>query len=49
MPDIAKCEGGACPLKETCYRFTAPDSFRQAYFSAVPLKDGECDHYMRNR
>ena len=26
MADITKCDGVGCPLKETCYRFTAVDS-----------------------
>lgn len=46
MPDIAKCEGTGCPVKEKCYRFTAKDSeFRQSYFIEPPYKDGKCDHY----
>ena len=39
MPDIAKCEGTGCSLKETCYRFTAtPSEFRQSYFLNIPYK-----------
>ena len=46
MPDITKCEGTDCPVKEKCYRFTARDSeFRQAYFVTPPYKDGKCDHF----
>ena len=46
MPDITKCEGTDCPVKEKCYRFTARDSeFRQSYFVTPPYKDGKCDHY----
>lgn len=48
MPDIAMCEGGDCPIKETCYRFTAkPSAYRQSYFSVPPIKDGECSHYWK--
>ena len=37
MADITKCEGKGCPLKETCYRFTAVDSkFMQSYFTETP-------------
>ena len=32
MPDITKCRGENCPLKESCYRYTSKDSFRQSYF-----------------
>ena len=40
MPDIAKCEGTGCPLKETCYRFTAtPSEFRQSYFLNIPYDE----------
>lgn len=37
MADISKCRGGDCPLKEKCFRFTAPtNEFRQSYFVDVP-------------
>lgn len=46
MPDITMCPGEDCPLKESCYRYTAtPSEFRQSYFVNTPYKDGECDHY----
>lgn len=46
MPDITMCEGGECPHKEQCYRFTAkPNQFMQSYFMEPPIKDGKCDHY----
>ena len=48
MPDISKCPGTDCPLKENCYRFTAPDSFHQSYFTTPPLnEDGSCDYYWK--
>jgi hypothetical protein len=45
--DGTKCEGIDCPLKETCYRFTAKDNeFRQAYFTETPYnkKTKKCDY-----
>lgn len=51
MADITKCEGTGCIIKNDCYRFTAPDSLRQAYFAKVPLEtsrqhDGiTCQYY----
>ena len=46
MPDICMCEGTGCPLKEKCYRYTAtPFEYAQTYFSVVPYKDGECEHF----
>lgn len=40
------CNGGECPHKESCYRFTAkPNQFMQSYFMEPPFKDGKCDHY----
>lgn len=47
MPDISMCEGTGCPLKETCYRFTAePSEYRQSYISVPPFKkDNTCEHY----
>lgn len=46
MPDITMCEGTGCPVKESCYRFTAePNEFRQSYFATPPFKDGKCALY----
>jgi hypothetical protein len=41
-----------CPLKETCYRFTAkPSEYRQAYSDFAPkiTKEGkvECEYYWK--
>ena len=45
MADISKCKGINCPLKETCYRFTAiANPYRQSWF-APPVVDGKCDKY----
>ena len=48
MPDISMCHGKDCPLKESCYRFTAtPDKYWQAYFGGAPFEqDGKCPYYM---
>lgn len=48
MPDIAMCWGENCPIKETCYRFTAtPSKWRQSYFAETPIKeDNTCEHFM---
>jgi hypothetical protein len=50
MADISKCSGEDCPVKELCYRFTAPTSeFMQSYFCKPPfeIKDGvfTCEMY----
>ena len=46
MPDITMCKGDGCPVKETCYRYTAkPNEYRQSYFVEVPYKDDVCDHF----
>ena len=49
MPDITMCEGGDCPLKESCYRYTAtPSEYRQSYFTEIPYnkEEDKCDHRM---
>lgn len=52
--DITKCEGTNCPLKEKCYRFTAPaDDEWQSYFTESPYgklndKDKECEYFWFN-
>lgn len=48
MPDISMCMGGDCPLKETCYRFTAkPNEYRQSYFCEPPYNENKttCNYY----
>lgn len=45
MADIAKCSGNKCPLKETCYRYKAPDSVFQFFLLEPPVKDGKCEYY----
>jgi hypothetical protein len=49
MPDIAMCWGDNCPIKETCYRYTAtPSKWRQSYFAETPIKeDNTCEHFMK--
>jgi len=33
MPDITKCKGINCPIRDNCYRYTARDSdFYQSWF-----------------
>ena len=48
MADITKCEGKDCPLKETCYRFTAKDNeYGQSYFTETPYnKEKENCEYL---
>ena len=46
MPDIIMCEGKDCPIKERCYLYRAtPCEQRQAYFTEIPYKDGNCDYF----
>jgi hypothetical protein len=50
MADISMCSGQDCPVKEKCYRFTAPKSLiAQSYFTESPGKteDGKftCEMY----
>lgn len=52
MPDITMCSGKDCPLKETCYRYTAtPSEFMQSYFIQAPYdKEYEtCGHYWEDK
>ena len=36
MADITKCKGKNCNMTSTCYRFKAPESYNQAYFTESP-------------
>lgn len=54
MPDITKCEGRQCELKDTCYRYTSePSKYRQSYFTSPPLYinqigEHQCKYYIPN-
>ena len=48
MADITMCDGGPCPLKANCYRFTAPKNPHwQAYFTHIPydFNENKCDMF----
>ena len=46
MPDITKCNGEGCPIKEKCYRYTSePSEYYQSYFTNAPIKDNKCEYY----
>jgi hypothetical protein len=52
MPDISMCKNIHCPLKETCYRFTAkPSEYIQSYSDFAPriTKEGKvvCEYYWK--
>jgi hypothetical protein len=55
MADITKCKGLNCPLKETCYRYSAKESdYNQTWFLAGNVgisKDDEfeCVYYWPNK
>jgi hypothetical protein len=49
MPDITMCSGEGCPLKDSCYRYTAVEDEYQSYFIDPPFEDAECDHYWEDR
>ena len=39
MPDISCCEGGSCPLRLHCHRYTVkPEEIGQTYFKDPPYK-----------
>jgi len=43
MPDMTKCRGDGCPVRESCYRYTAPPSDMQSYFQSTPGEYGEVE------
>jgi hypothetical protein len=47
MADITMCSGSGCPVKDKCYRHTAPvNEYRQAYFMNPPIKeDDSCKYF----
>ena len=44
MADITMCSWEGCPMKEKCYRFTAPRCEYQTVFIDVPIKDWKCEY-----
>jgi hypothetical protein len=51
MSDITKCTNESCPLKEQCYRWTAPvEPMSQAYHHFMPTDWGTgvlaCEHHI---
>ena len=39
MPDISCCQGGSCPLRLNCHRYTVkPEEIGQTYFKDPPYK-----------
>lgn len=51
MPDITMCEGNECPIKLSCYRYTAEPAYMQSWFT-VPSYDHEennCGAYMSRK
>lgn len=50
MPDIAKCIGSGCSVKEKCYRFTSkPSGEMQSWFLGVPGSDELCDWFWEDK
>ncbi len=52
MPyDVTMCDGGECPRKEDCLRFTGERYARQDFFGSPPYnkQTGECELFMTNR
>ena len=50
--DISKCANKECPLRDKCWRFTAPDSpYRQAYadfeFKVNEKGEVKCDYFWK--
>ena len=45
MPEISKCPGNQCPVKNTCWRYTSLPSEMQCYFIGNPDFNNQCDFY----
>ncbi len=51
MPDITKCQGITCPIKENCYRYTSEADMYQSYFGSVPYdyENNKCEHFWQDK
>jgi hypothetical protein len=54
MTDITKCDGKECTMKETCWRYKAPEGRYQSYFTESPhdnkvdeANNTICEHYWK--
>lgn len=47
MADITKCNSEECPLRQSCYRYTAPKSNYQSVFVIPPYnkETKSCDEF----
>lgn len=48
MNNLVKCDGGECPLKNTCDRYTRPTGLEEAIYMEPPFKGNECAYYIPN-
>lgn len=48
MPDIAKCLGDGCPVKEQCWRYTCQSSDWQEWHPFQPGPEG-CGDFIKDR
>jgi len=48
MPDICKCKGDGCPIRDNCFRFTSLPSIRQSYFVEIPWDGEKCIDFYEN-
>jgi hypothetical protein len=54
MASIEMCDGTNCPVKDKCYRFTAPKSYKyQDFMIEVPFRKEKgktvCDLFVRDK
>ena len=50
MPDISMCMGNKCPIRETCYRYTATPSGKwQSYFGESAWDGAACEYFWNNK
>ena len=50
MPDISMCTNKYCPIRESCYRYTAiPSEYRQSYADFSYNEElKKCGYYWNN-
>lgn len=46
--DISKCEGGDCPLRNSCLRYTMSGTEYQSYIMIPPYEGMKCKFYIDN-
>lgn len=47
MNNLVKCDGGECPLKEECLRYTRPSGLEEPVYMDPPFIGNTCKYILK--